>query len=63
MASNSINLNTYKAKILSNTYGANNSPIYFNEGVPTILTTIGGQYEPVWIDSGVIKAITAGTTG
>lgn len=62
MASGSQNMTTYKAKQLVNTYGSNTKPVYINDGVPTILGTIGGQYEPVWVDSGVIKAITAGTT-
>ena len=62
MASNTINLNTYRAKLLSNTYGANNEPIYFNAGVPTILDTIGDTTKPVWVNNGVITEMTAGTT-
>ena len=59
MASNTINLSTYRAKLLSNTYGANNSPIYINAGVPTVLTTVGSTTLPVWSDGGVLKGITS----
>lgn len=43
MANGTINLTSYKAKALCNTYG--------------------GATNPVWVDNGIVKAITAGTTG
>lgn len=45
----------------ADSYGSTTQPIYWNAGVPGILGTIGGQYEPVWVDDGTVTAITAGT--
>ena len=50
---------SFEAKKLVNTYGAENKPIYFDNGVPTILSQIGSNTQPVYVAAdGTITALT-----
>lgn len=53
------NFTSFEAKQLTNSYGANNAPVYFDNGVPHILTKIGSNNQPVYVNSnGIITPLT-----